>query len=412
MKKINLIIVLLAALLIPAGVLALNKPTIDSVPSSVDADVYTLTIHAAVGSKITVVGGPAFLPPVTDGAGSDELDGTVEIMVGLAQNEANVFSIVAEKGGEISDSAQVTINESSQASGPQTPGDHTPPEAPTLDAVNNPVEAYEYTITGSTEANANIYVKRPDGSTANTTAANGNGIFEVTVDLEVGKTNRFNVSAEDAAYNIGPSSQIVIQAIAPEMSEMEPGEVVTDDSSDEFFPDVPDYHQNRVAIKYLKDQDFIQGYPDGTFQPSREVNRAEFTKIIVGAKLGKTPSISYATDCFPDVKGSDWYASYVCYAKDQGIISGYPDGEFKPGNTINLAEASKILVNTLNVEKTDPAGTQWYSEFLESLSKLNYLPTSFRSLSQNVNRGEMSEMIWRITEQVQDKGSVSVSELQ
>jgi len=143
------------------------------------------------------------------------------------------------------------------------------------------------------------------------------------------------------------------------------------------------------------------------------MNRAEFAKIVVGAKgIGAAESAQFAGNCFPDVRESDWFSAYVCYAKDQGIISGYPDGEFKPANTINLAEASKILVKTLNVEKAEPAGEQWYSEFLESLSELNYLPTSFRSLSQNVNRGEMSEMIWRILEKIQDKSSVQSTELE
>jgi len=403
MKKINLIISLLAVLILPMSALALANPAVTNAPGTIDADFFTFEISVSTGAKVTVLGGPSFVPPVTDGAGSDALDGKVEVMVGLAQEQNNVFSIMAEKDGQFSNSIEVTIHETIASGGEEPRGDITPPAAPDLDPIENPVKAYEYTITGSVEADANIYVRKGT-DLVGSTQANSNGLFEVTVDLEIGKTNRFNVSAEDAAGNEGSASQAVIQAIQPD----EPRE-----EDEGFFPDVPAYHDNSTAILYLRDRAILQGYPDGTFRPAATMNRAEFAKIVVGAKgIGAAESAQFAGNCFPDVRESDWFSAYVCYAKDQGIISGYPDGEFKPANTINLAEASKILVKTLNVEKAEPAGEQWYSEFLESLSELNYLPTSFRSLSQNVNRGEMSEMIWRILEKIQDKSSVQSTELE
>lgn len=410
MKKINLLVGLLVVLSFPVSAFAVSKPTVDSIPSSVDADFYTLVIHVDEGAKVTVLGGPSFVPPTTDGVGN-ALDGTVEVLVGLSQNATNNFSIAAELNGDFSDTRQVSIKEATASS--STPGDHTAPAAPTIDPVQNPVEAYEYTINGSTESNANIYVKRTDGSTAGSTQANGNGIFSVTVDLEANKTNRLNISAEDAAYNVGPATQIVIQAVEPENSKTpDDGPTIEFVDEDKSFPDVPEYHDNRVAIEYLKENNYVGGYPDGTFQPAKSVNRAEFTKIIVGAKgMSAGELAQYATSCFPDVKASDWFASYVCYAKDEGIISGYSDGEFKPSDTINVVEASKIVVNTLGVPKINPEGSSWYSEFLESLSTLDYLPTSFRSLTQNVNRGEMSEMVWRILEEIQDKSSVQFGDL-
>ncbi|MBN1258346.1 hypothetical protein JXA05_01170, partial [Candidatus Peregrinibacteria bacterium] len=82
MKTKNILIILFAALAFPAGVFALSAPTVDSVPESVNADVYTLKIHTEQGAKVTVVGGPSDLAPVTDGADGDALDGVVQVMVG------------------------------------------------------------------------------------------------------------------------------------------------------------------------------------------------------------------------------------------------------------------------------------------------------------------------------------------
>ncbi len=177
------------------------------------------------------------------------------------------------------------------------------------------------------------------------------------------------------------------------------------------FADVSSKHRNHRAIEYLQMADVIKGYADDTFKPSRSVNRAEFTKILVGAKLGYDPK-SYASNCFSDVPEDQWYASYVCYAKQHGIVSGYSDGKFKPADTINLAEAAKILVNTLGVGKVAPEGNEWYSEFVESMTNKNYVPTSFRQFGQMVNRGEMAEMIWRILEKIQSEAGVKAESLE
>jgi len=157
-----------------------------------------------------------------------------------------------------------------------------------------------------------------------------------------------------------------------------------------------------TAVRYLAGKKIVQGYTDGSYQPQKLVNRAEFTKIIVGAKLGSEPA-KPSSNCFSDVNKNEWYASWVCYAKDNGIIGGYSDGTFKPSANINLAEAAKILVNTLAVTKSTEAGGEWYEVFIKSMQNSGYIPTTFNSVSQNVNRGQMAEMIYRIMEQIKDQ---------
>ncbi len=155
-------------------------------------------------------------------------------------------------------------------------------------------------------------------------------------------------------------------------------------------------HRYETAVRYLESNGIISGYPDGSFKPENSVNRAEFTKIIVEAKLGQNPTAS-ASSCFPDVKSSDWFASYVCYAKNNDIISGYPDGTFKPGDTINLAEASKILINTMGVEAASTTSV-WYEAFIGGLQDKAYIPSTLNAVDDLVSRSEMAEMIWRIRE--------------
>ncbi|MDH3324735.1 MAG: S-layer homology domain-containing protein [Candidatus Peregrinibacteria bacterium] len=160
-------------------------------------------------------------------------------------------------------------------------------------------------------------------------------------------------------------------------------------------------HPSKTAINYLVDRGVINGYPDGTYQPEREINRAEFLKILVEAGVDSFDSYKsrYEKKCFLDFSGSEWFAPYICYAKEQGIINGYPDGTFKPANKINLAEASKIIVNTFKVAKGQ-SGSNWYETYINGLKNKNYLPGTINNAAELVNRGEMAEMIWRVMEKI------------
>jgi uncharacterized protein YkwD len=203
-------------------------------------------------------------------------------------------------------------------------------------------------------------------------------------------------------------SDFVDETNAPVIDSENPGQEEGEPKEDiEKLSDI-EGHKYATAIRYLADNEIVEGYPDGTYQPDKSVNRAEFTKIIVGAKLGSEPTSSIE-NCFPDVRSSDWFSGYVCYAKNNGIISGYPDGTFKPANTINLAEAAKILVNTLNVDLSDDESGDWYAIFIRSLQDLSYIPDSFNAIADLVNRGQMAELVYRILDQITDQPSVKLN---
>jgi hypothetical protein len=52
---------------------------------------------------------------------------------------------------------------------------------------------------------------------------------------------------------------------------------------------------------------------------------------------------------FKDVSKSDWFAPMVSQNYKDGILAGYPDGTFKPENTVNLAEFAKMYTMIDNV---------------------------------------------------------------
>ena len=112
------------------------------------------------------------------------------------------------------------------------------------------------------------------------------------------------------------------------------------------FADVSSDHPYYEAIEYAKNNNIVKGYNNGLFSPFKTINRAEFTKIIIGSLYSEEEISSCDTEkfSFPDVKNSDWFAKYVCVAKKEKIINGYADGTFKASNTITLPEAMKIIL--------------------------------------------------------------------
>lgn len=172
------------------------------------------------------------------------------------------------------------------------------------------------------------------------------------------------------------------------------------------FSDVPSTHPNAGAIAYVQAQGIVSGYPDGTFKPDSNINRAEFTKIIVGAAYdydpGRDPSgydlFALVGVDFSDVEAGEWYVPYVRKAVEHGVIGGYPDGTYKPAKSINFAEAAKILgiAYGLPTNASDTSG-DWWRPYIDALKAKNALPSSFSDPSALVTRGEMAEMIYRIS---------------
>ncbi len=84
----------------------------------------------------------------------------------------------------------------------------------------------------------------------------------------------------------------------------------------------------------------VEGRRPGIFEPDSPISRAEVTKLVivafqVAAKEAVLP--------FSDVEASAWYVPYLQTAFAEEMIEGYPDGSFRPGQTIMRVEALKIV---------------------------------------------------------------------
>jgi hypothetical protein len=77
----------------------------------------------------------------------------------------------------------------------------------------------------------------------------------------------------------------------------------------------------------------MRGYEDGTFRPEGSITRAEFATLLVRLKGCDLPEASRFSDC-----AGHWASAYIGAADVNGLMSGYPDGSFKPDSFITRAE--------------------------------------------------------------------------
>ncbi|GLI05778.1 hypothetical protein YDYSG_18080 [Paenibacillus tyrfis] len=110
-------------------------------------------------------------------------------------------------------------------------------------------------------------------------------------------------------------------------------------------------HWAESYIKLLANKLVVDGVTDTTFQPERNITRAEFAALVVRA-LGLDTNNGSST--FKDVAASDWYASVVAAAANAKLVDGYEDGTFRPNATINREELAAMVVRALNYAGAKP----------------------------------------------------------
>lgn len=107
-------------------------------------------------------------------------------------------------------------------------------------------------------------------------------------------------------------------------------------------------HWARQAIQNLTGRGILSGYPDGTFRPNASLTRAELASAL--AKIKPDPGNTGQSQTFSDVKGTHWSAASVGTVSRAGWMSGYPDGTFGPGRNVTRQELASIVVRAAGLD--------------------------------------------------------------
>lgn len=140
--------------------------------------------------------------------------------------------------------------------------------------------------------------------------------------------------------------------------------------SSNMFDSLPDAVNDKFIyyIYDLKTKGVVSGYSDGTFRPGNPVTRGEMAKFIVNAfNLGTNGNVQQ----FSDVPSTNPFFSYINVLKTEGIISGYSDGTYRPNALITRGETAKFITNAIQKRMTPPNG-DWGILTFERFSDVPY----------------------------------------
>ncbi|HZD59962.1 MAG TPA: S-layer homology domain-containing protein [Anaerolineae bacterium] len=158
-------------------------------------------------------------------------------------------------------------------------------------------------------------------------------------------------------------------------------------------------------IRDLVAEGVVAGYPNGTFKPLATINRAEFVKLVVEAE--DIPPATTFTGTFPDVPQTYWAWPYIEAAAERGLISGYPDGTFRPLAPVERQEIAKIIVlaegypiSTSGPRFADVPASLWSFQYIMTARNngaITGYPDGTFKPAQPTNRAEAAAVVWRVT---------------
>jgi hypothetical protein len=113
------------------------------------------------------------------------------------------------------------------------------------------------------------------------------------------------------------------------------------------FSDIQD-HWASSQIQLSVQQGLVSGYPDGCFKPDNNITRAEFISIVNRAyKFTSQAAIDYS-----DVPADAWFAGDIAKASSAGYLSGYNDGTMRPDQPISRQEVAAIIARISQLDTT------------------------------------------------------------
>ena len=176
----------------------------------------------------------------------------------------------------------------------------------------------------------------------------------------------------------------------------------------------------KEAVDVISALGIVDGYSDGSFRPDGSLTRGAAAKIICNLILGPTTAsaLSASTAPFKDVPTTNTFAGYITYCSQQGIISGYGDGTFRPTGSLTGNAFMKMLLGALGYDSSVEGytGSNWQVSVIKQASGIGLDDGNDSFVgSQTVTRQEAAlyafNMINATMVEYDTKSSVSVGDI-
>lgn len=253
-----------------------------------------------------------------------------------------------------------------------SPGIVTKPDGTVVKTVERPdgsstvVESKKDGTVTTTEkdgkGNMTQEVKRTDGSTQTTETRRDGTRVESSTDAQGRTSARVTLPAAGRAVEVTiprparPSAGEVLLLVRPDGTEevvrktgfsqeglrfrtAEDAQVKVEYRGKQ-FADVPAGHWSEDAVSFVTARELFNGVSDSAFAPDRGMTRGMLVKVL--HNLENNPERAYQP-AFADVTSDTWCAESIQWATENGIVSGYKNGQFGPNDAITREQLAVIL---------------------------------------------------------------------
>lgn len=187
--------------------------------------------------------------------------------------------------------------------------------------------------------------------------------------------------------------------------------------SDASFNDLPEDNYFSPYVYDLVERGQINGYPDGTFRTNNPITRAEASQLLATyggryypideaiARYEELESEYPLYDLYADVPKDAWYFNAVHSLASDGIVNGYPDGQFYPNAFLTRGEAAKIIRGMIDLREPgdhdlfEDISGHFAEKDIKRLASIGlFLGKGDKRFAPDdlVTRGELAVMIYRL----------------
>ena len=168
------------------------------------------------------------------------------------------------------------------------------------------------------------------------------------------------------------------------------------------------------AVEVMNALGVINGMPDGSFNPSGNVTRAEMAKMITIILLGDVDASAFVgtTTDLKDINGH-WAEGFIKYCYSQGVIAGRGDGTFAPNANVTAVEAAKMLLVAIGYNATVQGyvGSDWAINIIRDAQLSKFFDDLSVTSTKVLTRDEAAQMIWNAVQakMIEKKPSISIT---
>jgi hypothetical protein len=161
------------------------------------------------------------------------------------------------------------------------------------------------------------------------------------------------------------------------------------------------------AVSTLADRDIVTGDVDGLFHPDSNLTRAQFCTIIVKAMraptatVNGTPSQDVKRSGFPDLTGYGWAEGYISYAVDKGVVTGYPDGNFKPGSNVSMNELITMSLRAAGFDDVSLGGV-WPENYVAKAGDIGALAGLNAPLPEYATKWIAAQLVYNLLSRIEE----------